>query len=265
MNTTWGVPRAHFFMDRIEVIDKRTGERLNIFRDTDFEFGKATKHYRDTFIVQYMAFFGVPNDELTGGKTPSARSKKIFIDAVNLWKETLARYKQVNVPENLVKVLSTSKKKDQVALLKGQVLTPDILMGLLIKAEEMGYTLSQFRSECPQKGLDISKMPYACEIKKDGSLKIYGKTDLTNGQLKQAIEHRKVTVAKILDFGQVWHCLFATYNSIDGKEVWLGKEQAHYHYISSSFGIARTEVIKQIKSVTYKLGNLPHIRFEREA
>lgn len=55
---------------------------------------------------------------------------------------------------------------------------------------------------------------------------------------------------------------FATYKSFRGEETWLGEKQPHYHYISSGFGIERKEVVKQLKSKKYKLGNLPHIKLE---
>ncbi len=80
--------------------------------------------------------------------------------------------------------------------------------------------------------------------------------------MKQAIEHRKVKVAKILDKGDEWHCFFATFKSFRGEETWLGANQPHYHYISNVFGIGRAEVVNQIKSEKYKLGNLPHIKLE---
>ncbi|MHA8104971.1 hypothetical protein [Aquirufa nivalisilvae] len=47
-----------------------------------------------------------------------------------------------------------------------------------------------------------------------------------------------------------------------GEETWLGEKQPHFHYISSAFGIDGAEVIRQIKSKKYMLGNLPHIKLE---
>lgn len=234
-----------------------------IFDEEDFENVKPVKYYGDTFIVKQMILNGVPKEELDGSKKPSQKSKEIFFQAAMRWQEMLKKFKQTPVPEGLIKLLESNKKKEQESFLKGIVLTPDLLMAFLIKAEELGYTLSQYSSEYSQKGLDISKMPLAYEVRKDGSVKVFGETALSEGQLKQAVEHRKVKVAKILDKGDSWHCLFTTFKSLRGEETWLGENQPHYHYISNAFGISRADVVKQIKSEKYKLGNLPHIKLEK--
>lgn len=249
-------------MIRREIINKKTGEKLIMFEDADFEYEKPVKHYGDGFIVKQMVINGIPEDELNGKSKPTEKSKQIFIEAVKNWNEMLADFKKVKLPEELIKLFGTTKKNDQKNLLKNVVLNPDILMALLIKADELGYTLSQYKSEYSQKGLDLSKMPFAYEVQDDGSVKTFGITELSEGQLKQAIEHRKVKVAKFLDKGSEWHCFFATYKSFRGEETWLGEKQPHYHYISNSFGIERDEVVKQIKSEKYKLGNLPHLKLE---
>jgi len=147
-------------------------------------------------------------------------------------------------------------------LLKEAILTPKILMGLIITAEKTGYTLSEYTGEHFPKNVDLSKMPQAYRVKKNGEVEIFGKTELTNGQLRQALEQRKVTIAKFLDKGEEWHCFFLTFNSLKGKETWLGEKQPHYHYISNAFELSREYVVKQIKSKKYNLGSLPHIKLE---
>jgi len=249
-------------MIRREIINKKTGEKLVMIEDDDFEYEKPIKHYRDGFIVKQMIDLGIPEKELNGSKTPTEESKKIFLEAIKNWNRMFAKYLKVEIPKELNELLVTSKKNDQVNLLKNVVLTPDILMAFLIEAEKQDYTLSQYTSEYSQKGVDLSKMPFAYEVQEDGTVKTFGETELSEGQLKQAIEHRKVKVAKFLDKGEEWHCFFATYKSFRGEETWLGEKQPHYHYISSGFGIERKEVVKQLKSKKYKLGNLPHIKLE---
>jgi hypothetical protein len=243
-----------------EIINKKTGEKLIMFEDGDFEYEKPVKHYGDGFIVKQMVLSGMPNEELNGDQKPTEKSKQIFIKATLHWQEMLHGFKSIEIPNGFLKLFETSKKADQENLLENQILTPDILMGLLIKAEEQGYTLSQYSSEYSQKGVDLSKMPFAYQVKENGEVQTFGETELSDGQLKQAIEHRKVKVAKILDKGDEWHCFFATFKSLRGEETWLGEKQPHYHYISNAFGIDRAEVVNQIKSEKYKLGNLPHIK-----
>lgn len=61
------------------------------------------------------------------------------------------------------------------------------------------------------------------------------------------------SVAKIIDCGEHWHCFLTTVNSLKGDKTQL-------HYMSSAFGIDRSELVKQIKSSeSIKLDNLPHV------
>lgn len=252
-------------MDRMiqrEFTNAKTGEKMLMFESEDFENVKPVKHYGDFFIVKSLILNGVPQEELNGQRKPSDQSKKIFIEAALQWQKMLAEFKAVEIPENLRKVLSSKKKSEQEALLKGIAINPDILMGLLIFAEQQGYTMSQYSSEFSQKGVDISKMPLAYVVQEDGQVKVLGESEMSDGQLRQAIEHRKVKVAKFLDRGDDWHCFFATYKSLRGEETWLGQKQPHFHYISNAFGIQREKVVAQLKSEEYKLGNLPHIKLE---
>ena len=246
-----------------EIINKNTGEKLIMFEDVDFEFEKPVKHYCDDFIVKQMLLNGIPDKELNGHQKPTKKSEQIFIKANLDWQEMLFYFKTIDIPNGFLKLFGTTKSAVQENLLKGQILTPDILMGLLIKAEELGYTLSQYSSEYSQKGIDLSKMPFAYKLKKNGEVETFGNTEFSVGQLKQAIEHRKVKVAKILDKGDEWHCFFVTFKSLRGEENWLEEKQPHYHYISNTFGIKRAEVVNQIKSEKYNLGNLPHIKLEK--
>jgi hypothetical protein len=131
-------------------------------------------------------------------------------------------------------------------------------MGFLLKAGDNGYTLSQYSSEFQASDVDKEKMPYAYMLNENGEIQKFGKTELTDRQLKQALEQRSVKIAKIIEKDGEWHCFFITFNSIDGKENWRDG-QPHFHYISNFFGIKKEDVIEQIKSKKYKLGNLPHI------
>ncbi len=250
-------------MIRREVVNTKTGEKLIMFEEGDFENVNPVKHYGDSFIVKGMILRGVPNEELNGTKEPSIISKQKFVEAASHWEEMMANFRKIDVPKGLIALLSATKKSEQEKLLKGVALSPDILMAFLIVAyEKFGFTLSQYTSEHPQKGLDTSKMPLAYNVEEGGDVKVYGTTDLSAEQLKQAVEHRKVKIAKILDNGNQWHCFFTTFKSLRGEETWQGKGQPHYHYISNFFGIDRKTVVKQIKSEKYNLGNLPHIKLE---
>lgn len=246
-----------------KIFKKSTGESLIKLSDKDIKQVNPIKYYGDFYIVRQMIFSGVPDDELHLKKEPSEESKKIFREAIESWKEKLAEIKNVNIPENLIKLLSSKKKSEQEKLLRDVSLTPNMLYALIFKAyEDYSYLFSQYnKAEKPQKGIDLSKMPHAYELKDDGDVNIFGNTELTKGQLKQAIKHRKVVISNFLEKEDDWHCFFANYRSLNGEEVWLGKNQPHYHYISSAFGLSKEKVLKELKSGDYKLKSI-HVKLE---
>jgi|AntAceMinimDraft_9_1070365.scaffolds.fasta_scaffold14443_3 hypothetical protein len=244
-----------------KVFNKKNNEALLSFSDDFIELVNPIKYYEDSFIVKQMILNGVPNKELNGKVEPSKNSKNIFIKSTILWNEILNDINKTILPKNLIRLLSTTKKSDQEKLLKGIEINPEILIAFIFKAySNYGFKFSQYISEIPQKGVDLSKMPFAYEIKDNGQVKVYGKTELSDGQFKQAIQHRKVVVVKFLENKDIWHCFFTTFKSLRGEEIWLGKNQPHFHYLSNSFGISRERVIKELKSKKYKLGNLPHVK-----
>ena len=111
-----------------EIINKKTGEKLIMFEDGDFEYEKPVKHYGDGFIVKQMVLSGMPNEELNGDQKPTEKSKQIFIKATLHWQEMLHGFKSIEIPNGFLKLFETSKKADQENLLENQILTPDILM-----------------------------------------------------------------------------------------------------------------------------------------
>lgn len=244
-------------MNITKIFNKKTGEAMFRFSDKDIVSVDPIKYYGDFFIVKQMILRGVPDDELNGKTAPSEKSKEIFIESTKLWLEKLNQIRSVEIPEDLIKLLSTTKKADQEKLLKDIELTPDLIAAFIFEAcENHGYKFSQYKNEIPQKGLDISKLPLAYEVKEDGEVKIAGSTELSDGQLKQAMEHKKVTIGKFLEKDDDWHCFFTNYKSLRGEESWLGKNQPHFHYISSGFGLSKEQVIKELKSKKYKLKNM---------
>lgn len=162
------------------------------------------------------------------------------------------KFENTEVPENLLKVLETTRKKDQVKLLKGMEFNPDQLMSLIFKSySDYGYLYSKYVFENIPDGFEDKKLPKLFHLKEDNSIVKVGETDLTDGQLKHIIEHRKVIVSHFFSKDDIWHCLFLTYNSIAGRESWKDG-QAHHHYISSSFGVSKEDFIESMKSGKYK-------------
>lgn len=202
------------------IINKSTGEKTRVFQESDCEMVNPIKHYGEGVIVKQMILNGVPKEELRGEKELSEKSKELFKNAVDFWVELKKGFQRIKIPENLVELLKTDRKKDQQKLLKGLVLTPEILMSFIFKAyQRFGFTLSQYSKE----GLGTIKMP----------------------------------LAKIIDHGKHWHCFFRMSDDLTEEET-----STDLHYLSSAFGIDRAEVVKQIKSREYKLGDLPHINLK---
>ncbi len=242
-----------------EIINKKTGEKLISFGGEDFENVNPAKHFYDVCFVSQMMM--LEPEETTGRKKATAKGAKTLIKTIKYCKNFIEKFRAIQIPENLIHLLNTTKKREQKKLLNGLRMNPDVLMAFLLEAGDRGYLLSQYISEHQTSAIDNRKMPIAFREKEDGTIEKMGKTELTNGQLKQALEQRSVKVAKILEKGNEWHCFFLTYNSIGGKENWQDG-QPHFHYISNLFGIEKKDVIEQIKSKKYKLGNLPHIALD---
>jgi hypothetical protein len=162
------------------------------------------------------------------------------------------KFEKVVVPENFLKLLETERKRDQEQLLKNQSITTDQLTALIFKSyKDFGYLYSKYLYENLSKGTDREKLPKSILIDDDGTVKKVGETELTDGQLKNVINHRKVIVAHFFEKENVWHCLFLTYNSLKGTENWKGG-QAHFHYISSFFGITKEEFLQSMESGDYR-------------
>jgi hypothetical protein len=220
-----------------------------VFYASDFEFVNPIQYYSDTQIKTIMSM----ERELLTMKNPilaSELSQEFFFKrALEQWNERYVEIKATKVPENFLKLLDAKSKKEQVKLLLGQCINPDELIAFIFKAWEEGFSFSQYTTEHHHKGLDTSKLPKLIHLK-NKEIKTVGKTDLSDGQLRQVIEQRKVTVAKFFDKGQDWHCLFLTFNSIVGKESWKGG-QAHLHYISSKYNITREQAVNGFKNGNY--------------
>lgn len=243
---------------KIKYDDESVKGEYSIFESHDFEFVNPIEHYSTAFIASNFAMM---KDLVLHKKPPfplEVVEKTLMKQSVKDWEEKLNETLKTEIPENFIAVLKSDSKKEQVRLLKEQSITPEQLLAFIFKAHtDFGFSFSQYRAEHNHKGLDESKMPSVAGIE-NGKVHKIGNTTLTDGQLKQAIEQRKVIVSKFLDKGSEWHCLFLTYDSLKGKESWKNG-QPHYHYISDKFGISREKVFEQLKSNNYNLGNLPHI------
>jgi hypothetical protein len=243
---------------KFQIKDNNGTGTYTFFESPDIEFVDPIEYYSKTFIASN---FSMMRDLmlLNHPQIPlEIMEKVIYKQVLKDWSAKYEEIEQTKVPEYLVALLMSKSKNEQEKLLRNTSITPEQLIAFIFFAKrDYNYFFSQYTSEFQQTGLDQSKMPKVVEIK-DGKVRKVGETTLSDGQLKQAIEHRKTVVSKFLDKESEWHCLFLTFDSLKGKEIWKGG-QPHYHYISDKFGIHREKVIKNLKSKKYNLGSLPHI------
>jgi hypothetical protein len=170
--------------------------------------------------------------------------------ATEKWERQHELIKKSEVPPNFIELLTTNTKKRQIQLLKGQSLSPLQLIALIFKAStNFGYSLSTYHAQQYHKGLDESALPTLIYAK-DGVVKTSGETTLTEGQLKNVIDQRRVVVSRFLDRGNEWHCFFVTYRSLRGEESWKNG-QPHFHYISDKWGIPREVAVSMFKGEKY--------------
>ncbi|MBN2634920.1 MAG: hypothetical protein JXR61_01525 [Prolixibacteraceae bacterium] len=162
------------------------------------------------------------------------------------------KFEQIEIHENFIKLLETTRKKDQIRLLKGLSLNPDQLMALIFKSYEcFGYLYSRYLFENLPNGLEGKKLPKLIHKHDDGTIEKVGETDLKDGELKNIIEHRKIIVSNFFEKNDIWHCFFITYNSIGRKENYKNG-QPHFHYISSAFSISKEEFIESMQTGNYR-------------
>lgn len=179
-------------------------------------------------------------------------------EAFESWKKFSERINELELSENYSSLLDSTKKREQIKLLKGAKMNSDILMAIIFKAwDEKGMTFSRYVSEHYPKNTDEEGMPRVAYLK-DETIDKIGSTSLSDGQIKHVIENRKVIVANFMESDNDWICFFVTFDSLKGKEGWKNGTP-HYHFISDKFQIPKEKVIRELKSKNYSLGNLPHI------
>lgn len=240
--------------DTTKVEDEEGNGFYRIFWDDNIEKVNPIKYYKD-FELKKRA---ITYRDLLEMKAPLLAEKLsddfyIRFAEKNLSEEKFWEAKeQTKVPENFLKLLETTRKKDQESLLKGLSINPDQLIALIFKSyNDYDYLYSRYRYENLPKDLISKKKPKIADISEDSVIKTIGDTDLTEGQVKKMIDQRKVIIAHFFDKGDDWHCLFITYNSIGGKENWKDG-QPHFHYISSAFGVTKEDFIESMRVGQYK-------------
>jgi len=192
-----------------------------------------------------------------------AMHRAVLSRVADSWDKAYLNSMKVDLSKTWIPLLSLSRKKDQVShLKKNSSLTSSQFLAFLLQAgESHGFKVSQYRAEYLKGGVEKSDLPRVVHLRDDGSVDKIGETVLCDGELKNVIEHRHVTIAKFLDKGTLWHCLFITYKSMRGKEKQWKDGQPHMHYVSSGWGLSRDKVVSSLRSEKYGFGSTPHIDY----
>ncbi len=258
-------------MKQINIKDPKRNGYFFMMQIEDFEYVNPVQKMSETVIgsmtqmITNKLIFAKENNKLPNipVRDPDSIIRKVALkQGMAIWKEEYKKIISKTVPEKMFSILESNSKKEQIKSLKGLSLTTDELILFTFKAwENYDFTYSMYTSEHQSKGLDETEMPGFAYKEEDGNITTIGKTNLNKGQIKHAIDFRRVTISKFLDRGNTWHCFFMTYKSLKGEERgWEGKP--HLHYISNNWGLSRDEVLSQLRSKNYKLPSpLPHIDY----
>ena len=131
--------------------DPYKGGRYTIREYDDFEFVNPIHQIMNMYIGASMSF---ERDILTmeGFEAPEEIMEKVlFKRAIKEWSEELIKYKSIEIPANLLALLETVKKKNQINLLKGISLTSDELIAFIFQASRLSKTAS-----CPWLCLSVT-------------------------------------------------------------------------------------------------------------
>lgn len=236
-------------MEVNHIYDPQLNEGWIIGKSPDFEFVNPIEHFKKNLIQA--------NETILKLIMPDKDQKWIEKFARKKWFEWNKEVLSTRIPKNLIGLLTATTKKEQVALLKGLRIDHAQLTAFIFKAwTDYRFKYSFYSSETLPNDVQESDLPMFFSAVKDQEVKTVGKTVLSKGKLRQVIEHRHYIAAKFLDAGNTWHCFFYTFKSLGGGEKSGIK---HCHYVSSTFGKSREEVLQQIKSDRYALSSLPHI------
>jgi hypothetical protein len=243
-------------MNTEKILDENGQRFFRVFSSYKVEKVNPVEYYKTNELEKRAIFLR----DLLNAKDPFLASQLDENFFIKKAEETLLgffeQFEQTKVHNNFFELLKAKRKKDQESLLKGMTLNTNELMSLIIKSyTDFGFLYSKYLFEILPGGLEGKKLPKLFQIKEDGTIIKVGETDLTDGDLKNVFEHRKVIVSHFLDKDDFWHCFFITYNSIGGKENY-NKGQPHFHYFSSSFGLSREDFIESMRSGKYKSTSL---------
>lgn len=181
--------------------------------------------------------------------------------AREMWQRTYQQAAQIVLADEWKSILDGASKKEQIKLLTHVELTPDSFFSLIIHAwEDYGYSYSRYHFEHRPIDLKTKAYPFFIYKKTQDEILIGGHTDLSESQLKLAVDEKRVNVGHFFDRGDEWFCLFLTYKGIFGKEA-PHEGVPHMHFTSGRWGIDREGTFNMLKLYRYSIPSI-HILFK---
>lgn len=235
-----------------KIFDKNSQDFTRIFSTYEVEKVNPVEYYK-TFelerkIISLQDSLNAKNSFLTSFLDDEFFVKKAEEALVGYFE----KFESTQIHNNFFELLKTTKKNDQEKLLRGMSLNPEQLMAFIFKSyNDFGFLYSTYVFENLRNGMSEKKLPKLFYLKDDGTIKKVGETDLSDAQLKNIIEQRKVIVSHFFEKDDIWHCIFVTYKSISGQEN-HNNGQPHFHYISSGFAISKEVFIESMRIGKYK-------------
>lgn len=236
-------------------------ESFNLIQLENIEYGNPIKYYAAPFIKNSVYLEKI---RFTQGEVfypPDVLEKIALGRSIDSWNAHFDELMSVYVDPKLFLLLNTIEKKEQVKLLKGITLDYKKMQAFIFRAFlDYGFTFSAYKYYSLPSGTNEHDLPTFAYKEDNDTITKIGKTLLSDGQIKSTIIQRNAVVAKVLDNGKIWHCFFSTLKALKGEE---NLNTPHLHYISSTFGRERKEVLAQFERKKYKLPRLPHIPYYR--
>lgn len=234
-----------------KIWDKDGKSFLRVFFHDNIERVNPIEYYTNFMIFKSMLLERDLLDSMDSERSATVPDSFFRKRAQEKSAALITELRSDKVNENILKIFETFRKKDQEKVWKDQTINPDQLFDLIFQSyEKYGYLYSNYRFEVLDPGSRSKILPTAFHQNENGQIEKIGETQLSDGELKNVLLHRKVIVAHIFEKEDCWHSLFLTYNSLKGEENW-NSGQAHFHYISSAFNLTKEEFIESMRSGKY--------------
>lgn len=257
-------------MELINIPHRENKSQLTFVKAANVEFVNPIEKFMNDLIDSYKTFrlstyhFAYKHNNRSPIGRMSIDDILTGLEKMGLerWEKKYKEIMETELPDSMFQILNCNDKDIQSKILKPPLeLTTLSLQKFIIKAWQLqGFRYSQYRFEHMQKGLNPQELPEGFLLNDSGDVEVYGSTLMKQGELKNAIMHRKVTIAKFLDNDSEWHCFYYNYNSIDGKEA---NELSHIHYISNNWTIKRNIVLEELRKRHHSFTSSVHINYKK--